>query len=133
MNYSQENNKLSIDPFILMGEIHGRIQCLWFQSEKEGFYSWVSKTCKLALDEPLKCEWKTYCLWPAHLKPFPSCAHIFQNHSSAIEFPANIQTLLPHWTARLMLYSFYLIYLYGTYFSKCSDVNLIQIQYSRQI
>lgn len=90
MNYSQENNKLSIDLFILMCEIHGRIQCLWFQSEKEGFHSWVSKTCKFELDGPLKCEWKTYCLWPAHLKPFPSCAHVVQNHSSAIEFPANI-------------------------------------------
>lgn len=93
---------------------------------------WVSpagfqRPYKLELDEPLECEWKTYCLWPAHLEPFSTCAHVFPNHSSCIEFPANVQILLPHCTAYLMLYSLDLIYLYCAYFSQCSDVNLIQI------
>lgn len=78
-------------------------------------------------------EWKTSCLWAAHLEHFPSCAHVFPNHSSCIEFPTNILILLSRCTAHLMLYSLDLIYLHCAYSSQCSDVNLIQIQYPRQI
>ena len=59
--------------------------------------------------------------------------HVFPNYSSPVELPADMQTLLPHCRAHLMLYSFCLIYLYCAYFSQCSDVNVIQIQYLRQI
>lgn len=75
----------------------------------------------------------SYCLWAACLEHFPSCAHVFPNHSSCIEFPTNIQILLSCCTAHLMLYSLDLIYLYCAYSSQCSDVNFIQIQYPRQI
>lgn len=78
-------------------------------------------------------EWKTSCLWAARLEHFPSCAHVFPNHSSCIEFPTNILILLSRCTAHLMLYSLDLIYLHCAYSSQCSDVNLIQIQYPRQI
>lgn len=99
---------------------------------KVSFNDWFQRPCKLELDGPMVCGWKTYRLWPAHLECFPSRAHVFPNHSSCIEFPTNIQILLSRCTAHLMLYSLDLIYLYCAYSSQCSDVNLIQIQYPRQ-
>lgn len=119
--------------FMLMCEIHSRIHCLWFQREKRASATGFHRPWKLELDGPLVCEWKTYCLWAACLEHFPSCAHVFPNHSSCIEFPTNIQILLSCCTAHLMLYSLDLIYLYCAYSSQCSDVNFIQIQYPRQI
>lgn len=110
-----------------------RIQCLWFQREKEGFNSWVSKTTQIQARWATEVWMKDLLPWACSCGALLSHVHVFQNHSSRIEFPANTQTLLPHCTAHLMLYSFDLIYLYCAYFSQCSDVNLIQIQYPRQI
>ena len=79
-------------------------------------------------------ERKTYLLpLGCSFGALPRCAHVFPNHSSCIEFPTNILRLLSRCTAHLMLYSSDLIYLYCAYSSQCSDVNLIQIQYPRQI
>lgn len=100
---------------------------------KVSFNDWFQRPRKFELDGPMVCGWKTYRLWPAPLERCPNRAHVFPNHSSCIEFPTNIQILLSRCTAHLMLYSLDLIYLYCAYFSQCSDVNLIQIQYPRQI
>lgn len=99
---------------------------------KESFSNWVSQTVETRAGWATGV-WMTYCLWAACLEHFPSCAHVFPNHSSCIEFPTNIQILLSCCTAHLMLYSLDLIYLYCAYSSQCSDVNFIQIQYLRQI
>lgn len=75
INRNQENTKLSVDMFIIIAKsMVGRIQCLWLQSEEEGFQSWFSKTCRLELDGPLQRERETHCLWLALLEPFPHCA-----------------------------------------------------------
>lgn len=100
---------------------------------KESFSNWVSQTMETRAGWATG-ERKTYLLpLGCSFGALPRCAHVFPNHSSCIEFPTNILRLLSRCTAHLVLYSLDLIYLYCAYSSQCSDVNLIQIQYPRQI